>query len=168
MTGVQWASASNPISVNSSPPSAAYMRQWTGSALVQIMACRLFSAKPYLSQCWLIVNWTLRDKFHWNFSRNSNIFIQENAFKNGVCEMASIFFGFNVLMLLCRSADSSCNMQFSCYFKVTKHMTAGCQGQKSCCTPSPRGHFVYAFSQSETMLHCNIISHWLDTQNDPC
>ena len=32
--------------VNSSPPSAAYMRQWIGSALVQKMACRLFGAKP--------------------------------------------------------------------------------------------------------------------------
>ena len=32
--------------VNSSPPSVAYMCQWTGSALVQVMACRLFSAKP--------------------------------------------------------------------------------------------------------------------------
>ena len=31
---------------NSSLPGAAYMRQWTGSALVQIMACRLFGAKP--------------------------------------------------------------------------------------------------------------------------
>ena len=29
-----------------SPPSAAYMRQWIRSALVQIMACRLFAAKP--------------------------------------------------------------------------------------------------------------------------
>ena len=29
-----------------SPPSAAYMRQWIGPALVQIMACRLFGAKP--------------------------------------------------------------------------------------------------------------------------
>ena len=28
------------------PPSAAYMRQWIGSALVQVMACRLFGAKP--------------------------------------------------------------------------------------------------------------------------
>ena len=27
-------------------PSAAYMRQWIGSALVQIMACRLFATKP--------------------------------------------------------------------------------------------------------------------------
>ena len=26
--------------------SAAYMRQWTRSALVQVMACRLFGAKP--------------------------------------------------------------------------------------------------------------------------
>ena len=32
--------------VNSSTPSAAYMRQWTGPALVQVMACRLFGAKP--------------------------------------------------------------------------------------------------------------------------
>ena len=34
------------IKVNSSPPSAAYMRQWTGSALAQIMACCLFGTKP--------------------------------------------------------------------------------------------------------------------------
>ena len=31
---------------NSSSPRAAYMRQWNGSLLVQIMAWRLFSAKP--------------------------------------------------------------------------------------------------------------------------
>ena len=32
--------------INSCLPSAAYMRHWIGSALVQIMACRLFGAKP--------------------------------------------------------------------------------------------------------------------------
>ena len=32
--------------VNSSPPRAAYMCQWIRSALIQIMVCRLFSAKP--------------------------------------------------------------------------------------------------------------------------
>ena len=32
--------------INSSPPSATYIRHWTGSALVQIMACHLFGAKP--------------------------------------------------------------------------------------------------------------------------
>ena len=44
----------------------------------------------YLNQCWNIVNWTLRNKLHWNFNRNSNIFIQENALEDVVCEMASI------------------------------------------------------------------------------
>ena len=33
-------------SFNSSTPSAAYMRQWIVSALVQIIACRLFGATP--------------------------------------------------------------------------------------------------------------------------
>ena len=44
----------------------------------------------YLKQCWNIVNWTLRNKLHWNFNGNSNIFIQENAFENVICEMAPI------------------------------------------------------------------------------
>ena len=37
-----------------------------------------------------VVNWTLRNKFRWNFNRNSNIFIDENTFENVVCEMLSI------------------------------------------------------------------------------
>ena len=32
--------------INSSPPSASYMCQWTGSSLVQVMAGRLIGAKP--------------------------------------------------------------------------------------------------------------------------
>ena len=39
------------------PPGAVYMRQWTGSALVQIMACRLLGtnplSKPMLGYCQL-------------------------------------------------------------------------------------------------------------------
>ena len=35
-----------PQCFNSSLPSATYIRQWIWSALVQIMACRLFGAKP--------------------------------------------------------------------------------------------------------------------------
>ena len=31
---------------NPFPPSAAYMRQWTGSALIQVMACCLYGTKP--------------------------------------------------------------------------------------------------------------------------
>ena len=44
------------IGVNSSSPSAAYMHQWTGSALVQLMPCRLFGAKPLgtnFSKIWI-------------------------------------------------------------------------------------------------------------------
>ena len=43
-----------------------------------------------MNQCWTIVNWTFRNKLQWNFNRNSNIFIQEIAFENGVCKMVSI------------------------------------------------------------------------------
>ena len=41
----------------------------------------------YLNQCWVIVNWTLRNKLQWNFNRNSYIFLQENAFESVICKM---------------------------------------------------------------------------------
>ena len=44
----------------------------------------------YLNQCWVIVNWTLRNKLQWNLSRNTKVFIDKNAFKIVVCEMAAI------------------------------------------------------------------------------
>ena len=43
-----------------------------------------------MNHCCNIVYWTLRNKLPWNFNRNSNIFIQENALEDVVCEMASI------------------------------------------------------------------------------
>ena len=43
----------------------------------------------YLSQCWDSINWTLRNKVQWNFSRNSNIFVEKNALES-VCVIASI------------------------------------------------------------------------------
>ena len=43
--------------LNSSTPSAAYKHQWTGSALVRVMTCRLFDAQllpqPMLTYCQL-------------------------------------------------------------------------------------------------------------------
>ena len=44
----------------------------------------------YLNQCWIIVNWTLRNKLQSNLNQNSKIFIQENAFESVVCETAAI------------------------------------------------------------------------------
>ena len=55
---------------------------------------------------WIIVNWTLRNKLQWNLTRNSNIFIQENAFESVVCEMASICLGLNVLAKAAHSHNS--------------------------------------------------------------
>ena len=37
----------------------------------------------------MIVNWTIRNKLQWNFNLNSNIFIQQNAFEDIVCEMVA-------------------------------------------------------------------------------
>ena len=80
--------------INSSPPSAAYMRQWIGSALAQRIACRLIGVKP-LSKPMLdyyqldpneenSVNFYLKDKvFHsWKYIwkgrlRNGSHFVQE-------------------------------------------------------------------------------------------
>ena len=43
-----------------------------------------------LNQRWVIVNWTLRNKLQWNFDQNKDLFIQENAYENIVCDMAAI------------------------------------------------------------------------------
>ena len=44
----------------------------------------------YLNQHWLIVNWTLMSKLHWNLNQNTKFFIHDNAYENAVCEMATI------------------------------------------------------------------------------
>ena len=65
------------INVNSSPHSAAYMRRCIGSALLQIMVCRLFGTKPLSEQTFrysqelspgLLV---YRNKLQWNFNQTS-------------------------------------------------------------------------------------------------
>ena len=73
--------------INSSPPSAAYMRQWIRSALVQIMASRLFGAEPLSEQVlYYCQNLTLWNTLQWYFSQNTNLFIHENASEIIVCE----------------------------------------------------------------------------------
>ena len=84
--------------LNPSPPSAAYMRWWIGSTLVQIIACHLFGAKPLSKPMLGIVNWTLGNKLQWNSNQNTKLFIHENAFENIVCEMAAFCLGLDVLM----------------------------------------------------------------------
>ena len=76
--------------LNSSPTtvSAAYMRHWTESAMVQVMAFRLFGAKPLHEPMLTYFDWTLRNKRQ----RKSTIkfLIQKNSFENVVCQTAAI------------------------------------------------------------------------------
>ena len=64
--------------------------------------------------CWNIVNWTLWNKFQWNFNRNSSIFIHANEFESVVCEMAAILSrlltqkGFNQIKI-CLSYETKAN-----------------------------------------------------------
>ena len=37
-----------------------------------------------------VVNWTLRNKFKWNFDKKTKLFIHENASENIVCEKVAI------------------------------------------------------------------------------
>ena len=75
-------------SINSSPPRATYMHQWTGLALVQVMACRLFGAKPLPEP---VLTYSEFDKLQWNSNQNTKLLTHENASEEIVCEMAAIF-----------------------------------------------------------------------------
>ena len=84
------------INVNSSPHSAAYMHRWIGSALLQIMVCRLFGTKPLSEQTFRYSQelspgpLVYRNKLQWNFNQNRKLFIHGNASEYIVCEMAAI------------------------------------------------------------------------------
>ena len=54
------------------------------------MACRLFGTKPLSKPMLEYCHLDPRNKLHWNPKKNSNIFIQENAFESIVCEMTAI------------------------------------------------------------------------------
>ena len=58
----------------------ARLRQWTGSSLIQVMACCIY-APPihYLNQWGLIVNLTLVNKLQWNPNHNTKIFFKKNT-----------------------------------------------------------------------------------------
>ena len=42
----------------------------------------------HCNECWIIVNWNLKNKLQWNIKWNLYIFIQENTFEN-VCKIAA-------------------------------------------------------------------------------
>ena len=67
-------------------PSAAYMRQWIGSALVQIMACRLFGTKPLSKP---VLGYYRMDPYEHTsvkFESNTKLFIHEKQLKTSSFE----------------------------------------------------------------------------------
>ena len=74
---------------NTLRPGDSYMRQWTGSSLVQIMACCLFGAmtlsKPILAFCQL----EFREPISVKLSNNA-IAIHDNAFVIVLCKTGAI------------------------------------------------------------------------------
>ena len=83
------------INVNLPPHSAAYVRRWIGSALLQIMVCRLFGTKPLSGQTFRYSEelspgpLVYRNTPQWNFNQNRNVFIHGNTSEYIVCEMAA-------------------------------------------------------------------------------
>ena len=75
-------------------------RHWFRLWLVSCMA-----QSHYLNQCWNIVNWTLGNKFQWNFNLTSNIVIQENAFEYGVCKIVALLSEASMCWLLVVGID---------------------------------------------------------------
>ena len=94
-----WSRVCTTINVNSSPHSAAYVRRWIGSALLQIMVCRLIGTKPLSGQTFRYSQelspgpLVYRNKLQWNFNQNRKLFIRGNASEYIVCEMTAILSG---------------------------------------------------------------------------
>ena len=77
--------------VDSSPPSAIYMRQWTGQALVHVMACRLFGTKPLPEAMRVYMSiGPLGTNFRVIWIKIQKVLFIKNAFESVIREMAAI------------------------------------------------------------------------------
>ena len=88
-------------SANSSPHSTANMRQWIRSVLVQIMACRLFGAKPLSKPMLGYCQLDPQEQSSVKLYANTKHFIHENASETIVCEMAAILSRGRWVKVLC-------------------------------------------------------------------
>ena len=50
----------------------------------------IIGSDNYINQCWIVANCARRNKLKWNFDRNTELYIHENAPENTVCEMVAI------------------------------------------------------------------------------
>ena len=78
--------------VNSSRLGDANMHHWTGSSLVQVMACHLFGAEPSPEPMLTYWQRNLLNKFQWHFDWNIMVFTEEDIFEHVICRMMTILF----------------------------------------------------------------------------
>ena len=43
-----------------------------------------------MNQCWVTINWILRNRLQWNFNQNTKLFVHENESEKIVCKMVAI------------------------------------------------------------------------------
>ena len=165
-----------PQCVYSLCPSNAKWHCRTLLSLVQVMSCPLLSTKPLLEAIlyYIIVNWPCGSKVHRNLNQTL-IFIQGNPFEITVCKMAAILSQRQSanLSLYHSLHITDCDriaVSLSCMTQQSSHIDLllkklDCYGNICSITDVssqlPRDHFVYASSQWETTLQCNVVSHWL-------
>ena len=75
---------------NPSPPGVTYMRQWIGSALVQIMACRIFGVKSLATNVRTILIGPLGTNFSEILIEIHTFSFEKTDFKNVIYKMAKI------------------------------------------------------------------------------
>ena len=71
------------VFVNPLRPEDWYIRQWTGSSLIQVIACRLFSSDKWFPEP-MVFYYELDPQGHTSvkLKKNSNVFLQENESQN--------------------------------------------------------------------------------------
>ena len=92
--------------VNSLWPSDAIWRERSGSTLAQVMACCLTAPRHYLNQCWIIADWTFKNKILLNFNQNTQVVFQKSAFETAVWELFCS--GLSVLIIMCEHVCLKC------------------------------------------------------------
>ena len=74
-------------------------------------------------ECWVIANWTLRNKLQWNFNQDTKLFINENAYENIICKMPSLPLVSQVLDIY-DSCHPQTNHRGIFYFPLKPHVIA--------------------------------------------
>ena len=76
----------------------------------------------YLNQCWLIVSWTLGNKFQWN-CKSVNILSHENVFENVYCKWRPIYLSSMLTLHSISARYGRCTRMVSTWRRSSGHST---------------------------------------------